>query len=179
MENATKALLIIGEILIGMIILSIMVILFSRMGEISQSLSSKAENREMVMFNTEYQKFEAQPGMDKEYLTPEEVITLINKVHSWNMSTEDETEEIYLAVNGTEVVVNKDNLELRDKDDLIEFLKENKKYELVYSKLERIKSKDLSDDELKNLKDTKFTCKITYNGDKGRVDTITIETITD
>ncbi len=177
MENAAKALLITGEILIGVIILSIMVMLFSRMGEISQELSSKAETREIVMFNTEFSKY--QTSLDKPYLTPEEVVTVINKVHSWNKSTEYEPEEISLKVNNVEVTVNSDNLAIKDRADLIEFLKAHKKYDEVFNNIDRIKSDSLNEAELKALEDTKFTCQITYDGPKGRVNTITIETITD
>ena len=183
MENAAKALLIIGEILIGVIILSIMVMLFSRMGEISQEFSSKAEKREIVMFNTEFSKY--QTSIDKPYLTPEEVVTLINKVYSWNKSTEYNPEEISLKVNNVEVTVNSDNLTITDRADLIEFLKAHKKYNDVFNNLDMIKSNSerLSSEEfdiyLKQFEDTKFTCQITYDGPKGRVNMIIIETITD
>ena len=179
MENAAKAVLMAGEVLIGIIILSIMVALFLRMGEISETLNQRAENRDIVMFNTEYQKFQTgDEGADKEYLTPEEVVSLINKVHSWNMSTEDETEEISLTLNEVDVNVNGNDLTIN----LIEFLKNNKKYDKVLDEKDTIKDKytqSTLDDFEKFLKDEYgdqlFTCNIEYEGSKGRVSKIIID----
>ena len=99
MEDASKALLISAEVLIGVIIISIMVMLFNRMIEISDVYHAKTEAQKITAFNIEYLQYETENNADKGYLTAEEVVTLINKVHSWNMSTEDGNEEITLTID--------------------------------------------------------------------------------
>lgn len=185
MENAAKALLIAGEVLIGIIILSIMTFLFLRMGEISEIMNLRIASKKTVIFNTEYNIYETIDNANKDYLTPEEVISLINKVYNWNKSTDDVTEEIHLILykteekNETEIELNGDNLILNEPS-LIDYLISYKKYREVLENKDEIISKNtnLSEEDFNNyleqFKDSKFSCHILYSNETGRVNEIEI-----
>ena len=54
MENASKALIIAGEILIGVIILSILAYLFSSASGLSQSYSEAEQKKVLDAFNNKF-----------------------------------------------------------------------------------------------------------------------------
>lgn len=193
MENASKALLIATEILIGVIILTIMALLFSRMLEVSDSYQTRQEAQKIITFNVEYQRYETEDNADKDYLTSEEVVSLVNKVLSWNRSTQDPDEKIKLSVDETTFIIEGTEEEYRknhiDKKDLIDFMIKSKKYDKILEQINNIETKAL---ELKKglideanyekyLKDEfdeiKFTCHIEYKEENKRVGNIVIETI--
>lgn len=191
MENASKALLIAAEILIGVIILTVMALLFSRMLELSDSYQAKQETQKVVMFNVEYQKYETLDNEDKAYLTSEEVVTLVNKVLSWNRSTEDPDEEIVLTVNDNDITVVEDVMTITPSDikDLIAFMVKSKKFENVLGSLDEIESMrknhkydPISGEStefqqyLQQFDETLFECHIEYKNDGGRVSDISIRT---
>ena len=57
MENASKALIMAAEILIGVMIISIGVYLFNSMGEFSSDTSKKIEDARLAQFNNQFLKF--------------------------------------------------------------------------------------------------------------------------
>ena len=74
MENATKALLIAGGILIALIILSLCIMMFNRIANIKKEQESQIKTEQILAFNAEYEAY------DKQVMYGVDVITLINKV---------------------------------------------------------------------------------------------------
>lgn len=72
MENATKALLIAGGVLIAIIILSVMVILFQKTGNVNRTYEKTVSQEEITKFNTNFTKYIGQE------LTIHEVVTITN-----------------------------------------------------------------------------------------------------
>ena len=164
MENAAKALLIAGEVLLGIIVLSLMTMFFNKMLQLSQSYQTRAETQKINAFNMGFIEYitSNNTGVDKQYLTPEEVITLVNKVDSWNHSTEDSTEKIALTVRGSGVTYSD-----RDASQtaLINFLKTNKKYQ------EAMEGSG-------TIEEIHYKCELSYNVNSGRITGVIIEEIT-
>lgn len=73
MENATKALLIAGSVLISIIIISLLVRTYGNIGAFQRQQVSVEEAQRLEAFNKEYTKYEGQ------YVYGTEVITVINK----------------------------------------------------------------------------------------------------
>ena len=76
MENASKALLMAGGVLIAIIIISLLVKTFGSMGELQRQQVSAEEVEKIEAFNKEYTKY-----LDQ-YVYGTEVITIINKAAS-------------------------------------------------------------------------------------------------
>lgn len=57
MENATKALLIAGGVLIAIIIISVMVVTFQKTGNVSKTYKSNIDEEEITKFNTNFTKY--------------------------------------------------------------------------------------------------------------------------
>ena len=76
MENATKALLIAGGVLIAIIILTILVKTYGNIGAFQRQQMSQEEAEQIEEFNKDYTKYDGQ------YVYGTEIITIINKVYS-------------------------------------------------------------------------------------------------
>ena len=87
MENAAKALLISGGILIAMLIISIAVFLFSNYSDIGNSYDKKTQAIEIQKFNTKFTAFEGRKD-----ITIQEIVSLINFVEQYQNETGIETE---------------------------------------------------------------------------------------
>ena len=73
MENASKALLMAGGILIAMLIIAVLVRSFTTVSIFQKAKLSEEEQAELVAFNEQYTKYLGQ------YVYGTEVITVINK----------------------------------------------------------------------------------------------------
>lgn len=71
-ENATKALLIAGGVLIAIIILSVMVIMFQKTGNVTKTYEQTISQEEITKFNSNFTKYIGQE------LTIHEVVTITN-----------------------------------------------------------------------------------------------------
>lgn len=76
MENATKALLIAGGVLIAIIIISVMVITFKKTGNISKTYDKTINQEDVTKFNENFTKY-----LNKE-LTIHQAITITNFANS-------------------------------------------------------------------------------------------------
>lgn len=72
MENASKALLMAGGVLIAILIMSVLVITFQKTGNVSKSYDKSVSQEEITKFNTNFTKY---LGKD---LTIHEVVTICN-----------------------------------------------------------------------------------------------------
>lgn len=79
MENATKALLIAGGVLIAIIILAIGVGLY-------KTYSNQAKEYNQIISNTEIQKFNSKfiIYVGREDITPQEIVTVVNLAKEYN-----------------------------------------------------------------------------------------------
>lgn len=73
MENASKALLIAGGVLIAIITIGLLVTSFSTISEFQMSQLSEQEQEQLIAFNEQYTKYLNQ------YIYGTEIITIINR----------------------------------------------------------------------------------------------------
>ena len=121
MENATKALLIVAGVLIGIMILSLGTALFLELEIYVESSHEKMEFNELNAFNTQFSKYS---GTD---LTIQDIVTVANLAHENNVEfniikTDDINEArnnplstyvaIYLGGNSIEYDINSKSSEL-------------------------------------------------------------------
>lgn len=78
MENASKALLIAAEVMVGVLLLSLMAALFFLFDNYQQKTQENINLKEVYEFNTKFQVYE-----DKE-LTAQDVLTIVNMVKDYN-----------------------------------------------------------------------------------------------
>ena len=83
MENASKAMLISGGVLIAMLVISIGVYLFANYSNIGSSYEQKMESTEIQKFNVNFTKFE---GRDD--ITIHEIVTLVEFTKQYKKQTE-------------------------------------------------------------------------------------------
>ena len=89
MENASKALIMAGGILVGVLILSLMVYLFADFGSTSAQINAQNKQNQLTQFNSKFSAYE-----DKEGLTIYDVITVAgyakenNKYYEGNQSNQ-------------------------------------------------------------------------------------------
>ena len=113
MENATKALLIAGGVLIAIIIISMFVMMYGRMANIEKEQQEKIELEQLTAFNAEFEAF------NRKVMYGTDVITLINKVTENNKKyAENNDYQIIITVNGT-VMTNSSSLVGTDQEQSI------------------------------------------------------------
>lgn len=153
MENATKALLIAGELLIGVIILSIFAYTFRHIFEFTESYYERQERQKIIQFNSQYTKYITQEtnGVEDIYIYAEDVVTITEQAISWNKTTADDSEKITVTIL-------------------------DKSGRLIYSTArEEFKREDflrtykLTGDPSNNNKEYKFSCTVNLNDTTGRV----------
>lgn len=87
MENASKALLIAGGILIAMLVLSIGVILITSFNGIGSSYDQTLSAQQIQKFNSRFIKFE-----ERQDITMQEIVSLVNYVKDYNLENETDIE---------------------------------------------------------------------------------------
>ena len=82
MENASKALLIAGGVLIALIIMSLLVVTFTKIGDYQKSQSTSSKESELAKFNRDFERYTEGEikGID--------IVSLINKIHDYNTKKE-------------------------------------------------------------------------------------------
>ena len=151
MENASKALLIAGEVLIGLIVLSIFAFAFQKAYEFAETIQDRKKKKKIVAFNTQYTKYAT--GTNR-YIYSEDVVTLTEQVINWNNTTAIDSEKIVLSV-------------------------QDETGELLYSTYNRTEFLDeyklRGDPSHAEEKEFRFSCNVEVNSSSGRVDKITIQ----
>ena len=72
MENATKALLMAGGVLIAVIVIVVLILTFKRTGSVSRGYSKTLDAEQITIFNSNFTKYQNQD------LTIHEVVTICN-----------------------------------------------------------------------------------------------------
>ena len=93
MENATKALLIAGGILLSLIIISSLLFMVRHLRRIRQAEAQKIETEQLQKFNQEYEVY------NKKLMYGAEVLSVINKIDNYNRKNPQFS--ISWTVNGT------------------------------------------------------------------------------
>ena len=101
MENASQALIIAGGVLIGIIIISMGVYLFTQAVAIPNEYNAKLEKEKLIAFN---QKFEAYNRQD---VSAQDIITVVNMATENNRQYEETDTEYYIKVYLDGDIINK------------------------------------------------------------------------
>lgn len=136
MENASKALIIAAEVLIGVMIIALGVYLFNVMGQYSQDTTSQMEETQIAQFNNQFLKYYGtvtnSSGVNEPIkLTIHDVIGIANLARTSNegydfyeispVSDSSYYIQIDLQIGHTTYT----NLEMKTQEELVEILKEN------------------------------------------------------
>lgn len=165
MENASKALIIAGEILIGILILSLISYIVMQFGNFSKNVNSQISETETIRFNANFSIYE-----NRANISIQDIATVINLTKHTN----DEYEATYgddyyidVCIDGISVL--NENISV-----MLEHNRNNTYYYCNLSKPTIIKSGN--DLEIRaNITNTD----ITYNENTGRVNKINFHPITD
>lgn len=87
MENASKALIMAGGVLIGILLLSLAVYLFADFGSTSAEINAQNAQKQITQFNSQFTSYEGKEG-----LTIYDVITVIGYAQENNKYYEDSGE---------------------------------------------------------------------------------------
>ncbi len=122
MENASKALIIAGVILIGVLLLALMVYFFTSASGLRSAYSNNINNTRITEFNTKFTKYnitkeQYKNSNERDYVTVHDIVTLANYAKEFNQElTEDAAEYI-------EVICEKKNYESYTQSDLNDEIK--------------------------------------------------------
>ncbi len=131
MENASKALIMAAEILIGVMIISIGVFLFNTLGSYSAKTTSQMEETQITQFNNQFLKFYGTSGGETIKCTIHEIVGLVNlakKNNADNGFTEVQTasdSSYYIQIDLSIGLRTIRNLEALSQEELINLIKEN------------------------------------------------------
>ncbi len=93
MENASKALIIAAEILIGVLLLTLMVFMFHAMGTFSKTVDDNIETKNTSEFNINFEKYRG-----KTDITAQDIISMGNLARQYNKQMD--SEQLQIEVKG-------------------------------------------------------------------------------
>lgn len=100
MENASKALTIAAEILIGVLLLTLLVFLFRAMGSFSNTVNSNIEAKNISEFNNPFEHYRGRND-----ITAQDIVTMGNLAKQYN--NQMESTQIEVIVNGVSNIYHK------------------------------------------------------------------------
>ncbi len=109
MENASKALIMAGTMLIGILLVALMVYFFSSAAGVRRAYSRQVNNTRMEEFNTDFTKYaitetQYEQSGKKTYVTMHDIITLANNADEFNKElNEGDFDYITIKANFKEV----------------------------------------------------------------------------
>lgn len=136
MENASKALIMAAEILIGVLIISIGVYLFNTLGQYSAETTAEMEDAQLEQYNNQFLKYYGTSGGQPITCTIHDIIGLANLANKINVANNFEGVQ---PISDTSEYIEIDlkigkktykNLEAMPQDELINLIKTN---DIVYS----------------------------------------------
>lgn len=121
MENASKALIMAGGILIGIIIMTIGVYLFASFGGVSKNIQERVDRRVLAEFNNNFQKY-----LGSEECTIHDIVSLASFAKKNNKDF-SESSEYYVSVyvEGIEGVSKNKDISTLSEEEYIELLSNN------------------------------------------------------
>ena len=103
MENASKALLIAGGVLIALIILTMFIVMYNNMANIQKEQEEQTRIEQIAAFNAEFEAY------NKKVMYGTDVITLINKVAERTVKKNGSSEAIKAFNEFKEVITSSGN----------------------------------------------------------------------
>lgn len=96
MENASKALIMAGGMLVGILVLTLAAYLFFTFGTQASKIGDRVKEQQIEKFNSDFTSY-----IDKENITIYDVITVANRAKAYNEKNElDETDvDYYITVS--------------------------------------------------------------------------------
>ena len=97
MDNAAKSIIMVGGVIIGTIVISIMVYMFSVFGSFSGDMAQKIGAEKALKFNSDFFQYEGRVD-----ITAQEIVSCINKAKQQNDSTglgRDESGHIHVIIH--------------------------------------------------------------------------------
>lgn len=82
MENASKALMIAGGVLIALLTIGALVIMFNQIGDYGKSQNTNKKDTKIAEFNMDFERY-----LDDKGITGADVISLLNKVSDYNQKS--------------------------------------------------------------------------------------------
>ncbi len=151
MENASKALIMAAEVLVGVLILSLMVYLFVSFGSSSAQVNEQMDEKKLAEFNSQYDKYK-----DKEDVTIYDIVSLANLATENNKyyGLDESTESNYYI----SILLDNTHLELKASQEDTQNVQKNK---IIKEKIEKGE----------NVLQT-YKCNVIYSTITGRVRTV-------
>ena len=116
MENASKALLIAAGVLMGVLILSLTVYVFSSLGSSAEETYNIMRQEKISDFNSFYFTYYNKSTYDKVYLTYYDIWNVVNKAAEDSKTTTPV--EVKIRINGQLKTVTKDDIKITSIDDI-------------------------------------------------------------
>ncbi len=110
MENASNALIMAAGVLIGILILSLAVFLFSDFGATTREINSKMEEKQLSEYNAQYTVY-----VGREDVTIYDIITIVNLAKENNnyykdFSNYEKNYKVTVELNNTEITADEETL---------------------------------------------------------------------
>lgn len=164
MENASKALLMAGGILLAILILSAFVFMFSSAKNFSASQDAKILEEQIKAFNSEYEAY------NKTVMYGVDVITVINKSIDYNQRRGEKGAVVNIILDLSNASTTKDG------ETTIKFSTLGTgQYDLSKNQEKLKKFFTSNSDEIKEFKTSIFRCKETTYDETGRINSMTFE----
>ena len=135
MENASKALIMAAEIIIGVMIISIGVYLFNAMGNYSADTTAKMEETQIAQFNNQFLKFYGTSAINGSKPEPikctiHDIIGLANLANKTNVANgfqdvQEPSDNLYYIQIALGNDTRTQHLEVFKQNDLVELVKSN------------------------------------------------------
>lgn len=115
MENASKALIIAGGMLIGILIASLFAYEMVALGKTQESYHKRLKDDEINTFNEQFQKYE------NTLLTAQDVVTIYNYIQEWNLNNPNITIDTTSSIELNKVKNGSKKIEDFLNDSLVEY----------------------------------------------------------
>lgn len=79
MENASKALLMAGGILIALLVIGALLLMFNQISDYQKSESNVTKNTQLAQFNMDFERY-----LDDKGISGSDIVTLANKISDYN-----------------------------------------------------------------------------------------------
>lgn len=156
MENASKALIIAAEILIGVLLLTLMVFMFHAMGTFSKTVDDNIETKNVSEFNINFEKYRG-----KSDITVQDIVSMGNLAKQYNEKMGNE--QLQIMVTGVSA-----------KYRYVHKLNDEQTYDFIkdYSTVTRNEGGQRIDEVLH------FECtEITYDNETGKINRIVLKNL--
>lgn len=84
MENASKALIMAGGVLVALLVIGVLLLMFNNVGEYQRSQNANKQSSQIAKFNMDFERY-----TDSKGITGADIVSLINKVNDYNRRAYD------------------------------------------------------------------------------------------